>query len=253
MMQGRFPIFSFVAAAMIAMVLGACEKNAPTSVVIEQEPSVDALVATVLNGGGTFRDVEFQSLIATSTGHQVIPFDPNDPVDQEIYDGIRTALGKVLTRFNQADSPTSAVGRINEVSGYFEDALREEIDRMPELNCEIPRTAAGNLQRVGYPDLIIHHQASGRVAYLDPKLVEQGSLTSSLRTFYFTPKTETNKVLHDAHHLLVGIEHDGKVGAWRFLRWHLVDLTRFKITLKAEFQAGNAELYRPDLIIGTGE
>ena len=77
-------------------------------------------------------------------------------------------------------------------------------------------------------------------------------MNSSLRTFYFTPQTETNKVLHDANHLLVGIEHDGNTGKWRYLRWHLVDLSGFKVRLKAEFQASNEDLYRPELIIRTG-
>ena len=78
-------------------------------------------------------------------------------------------------------------------------------------------------------------------------------MDSSLRTFYFTPRTETNKLFYDAHHLLIGIEHDGNTGNWKFLRWHLVDLTRFKVTLKAEFQANNKDIYRPELILQSGE
>lgn len=236
-----------------SLLLPGCERHPPVQVVIEETPSVESLVTTVLNGGGTYRDVPFASLIESSTGHRVLPLDPSDPVDGEILAGIRGALSRVLRRFNRSDSPTHVEARINEVSSHFEEALLEEINRDPALECELPRTEEGNLQRAGYPDLLVRHPASGRIAYLDPKLVEDGSLDSSLRTFYFTPRTETNKVLVDAHHLLVGIEHDGNTGKWKYLRWHLVDLTRFEVTLKAEFQANNRDLYRPELIVETVE
>ncbi len=235
------------------LILAACERGTAPQVVIEQEPSVEALVNTVLNGGGTFRDVPFSTLIQVSTGRQVIPMNPEDPADAEILDGIDEAMRRVLERFNQADSVTHRESRINEVSAYFETALIEEIDRIPELECHYPRTAEGNLQRAGYPDLMIRHPESGRVVYLDPKLVQEGSLESDLRTFYFTPTVQTRKVLYDASHLLVGIEHDGNTGKWRYLRWHLVDLHHFKVRLKAEFQASNQDLYRPELIIRSGE
>jgi hypothetical protein len=236
----------------VSLAFFACDRGEVPQVVIEREPSVPALVTTVLNGGGTFRDVPFAELIETSTGKQVLPMSPEDPVDGEILGIIDEAMGKVLLRFNRDDSETYAASRINEVSSFFENALIEELDRAPELECKHPRTTAGNLQRAGYPDLMIRHLESGRVVYLDPKLVQEGSMNSSLRTFYFTPQTETNKVLHDANHLLVGIEHNGNTGKWRYLRWHLVDLSRFKVRLKAEFQASNEDLYRPELIIRTG-
>lgn len=230
-----------------------CERAEHPRIVIEKEPSVDGLVSTVLNGGGTFSDVEFSKLIESSTGNLVLPFNPREPVDAEILAAINSALRTVLERFNRPDTPTNSEKRINEVSSYFETALLEELDRAPELSCGYPRTAEGNLQRAGYPDLMIRHLQSDRVVYFDPKLVAEGSLDSSLRTFYFTPRNETNKVLHDANHLLVGIEHDGNTGNWKFLRWHLVDLTRFRVTLKAEFQASNRDLYIPDLIIESAE
>lgn len=238
----------------VASVLGAgCDRPEPVQVVIEKEPSVDGLVETVMNGGGTFSDVPFSSLIETTTGNRILPFDPQDPVDAEILRGIEEAMDRIFEAFNRSDSITYQERRINEVSAYFEEALMEEISSLPGLECTHPRTAEGNLQRSGYPDLLIRHTASGRVAYLDPKLVREGSMDSSLRTFYFTPRRKTNKVLHDAHHLLLGIEHDGNTRNWKYLRWHLVDLSAFEVTLKAEFQASNRDLYRPELIVDSRE
>mgnify|MGYP000087605745 CR=1 FL=1 len=231
-----------VAALLLWVLMSGCGRPEPVQVVIEAEPSVESLVSTVLNGGGTFTDVDFAMLIETSTGNRVLPLNPEEPVDAEILDGIDRAIGEVVATLNQPGSPTHKEGRINEVSSYFEEGLIEVLDRAPEFECGHPRTAEGNLQRSGYPDLFIRHVASGRVIYLDPKLVAEGSLDSSLRTFYFTPRKETNKVLYDAHHLLVGIEHDGNTGEWKYLRWHLVDLTRLKFTLKAECPASNRDL-----------
>ncbi|MGI9242921.1 MAG: hypothetical protein ACR2RV_19135, partial [Verrucomicrobiales bacterium] len=105
----------------------------------------------------------------------------------------------------------------------------------------------------GYPDLKITHTASGRIAYLDPKLFEAGSENSSFRSFYYEPKTETNKVLEDAHHLLLGIEHDGRDGEWQFTGWHLVDLSELKVRLKPEFQASNRDLYGEEAVLSSGE
>lgn len=230
-----------------------CERQTAPQVIIQSEPSVESLVSSVLNGGGVYRDVAFSQLIETSTGNRVLPMNPEEPVDAEILAGLEAAIARVLKKFNRDSSPTNTESRINEVSAYFEEALLGEIGADPAMECDYPRTAEGNLQRAGYPDLMIRHIESGRVIYLDPKVVADGSMKSSLRTFYFTPRRETNKVLHDAHHLLVGIEHDGNTGNWKFLRWHLVDLTAFKVTLKAEFQANNKNIYRPELILQSGK
>ena len=101
----------------------------------------------------------------------------------------------------------------------------------------------------GYPDLMLTHIASGRICYLDPKLFESSSRASTLRTFYYQPKPQSGKVHHDAHHLLVGIEHDGNDGAWEFTGWELVDLADFHVRLKAEFQGSNRDIYRDELIL----
>jgi hypothetical protein len=127
---------------------------------------------------------------------------------------------------------------------------------------------------------------SKRVFYLDPKLYAAGSRDSSFRTFYFEPKRSTNKVRDDAVHFVVGFEHQlplrsGSASApsetgsgspkeggsaspltrrgnaeaaktiWKFTRWDLVDLSRFTVKLKAEFQGSNRDMYRPEAIVAS--
>jgi hypothetical protein len=38
---------------------------------------------------------------------------------------------------------------------------------------------------------------------------------------------------------------------WKFTRWDLVDLSHFKVKLKAEFQGSNRDMYRPEAIVAT--
>ena len=113
-----------------------------------------------------------------------------------------------------------------------------------------PRRVVSHQSGARYPDLRVVDKATGRVLYLDPKLYAKSSRHSSLRTFYFTPKRETNKVNEDAHHLIAGIEHD-KVGSEvKFTRWELIDLSGFRVRLKAEFEGSNADMYREAAVVG---
>lgn len=214
----------------------------------------DALIQWLLEDGRDLKSVPFSEVVRATSGRKVIPVDAKREADRALLAGLGLALDRALARLNKPDSPAQKQRRINEVSSHFETAIREEINAMPGFSCELPRTAAGSIQRSGYPDLRVVEKAGGRVVYLDPKLYEKGNRESSLRTFYFEPKRETNKILEDAHHLLVGIEHDGREGGiWRFLQWELVDLSHLRVRLKAEFQGSNRDLYKPEAIVGRGD
>jgi hypothetical protein len=39
--------------------------------------------------------------------------------------------------------------------------------------------------------------------------------------------------------------------SWNFTRWDLVDLSRFTVKLKAEFQGSNRDMYRPEAIVAS--
>jgi hypothetical protein len=249
--------------------------------------AVDQLIPWLLDEDQQLRGVPFSELIFDATGRKVLPFAANNAVDQRVAKAISAACDETMKRLNAPDSAIQNVGRINEVSSYFEDTLREVLNTTPGLQCDFPVTVEGKLQRSGYPDLRITDLESKRVFYLDPKLYAAGSRDSSFRTFYFEPKRSTNKVRDDAVHFVVGFEHQpplrsGSASApsetgsgspnkeggsasplarrsnaeatktiWKFTRWDLVDLSRFTVKLKAEFQGSNRDMYRPEAIVAS--
>jgi hypothetical protein len=218
----------------------------------EKTDAVDKLIPWLLDESAALKGIRFADVIAATSGRRVIPVDRADKDDQRILAAIGTALDAVLEELNAPTSKTRTARRVNEMSSHFENAIQARLNTTPGYTCDFPRTAAGHIQRSGYPDLVLHDKATGRAYYLDPKLFAAGSKTSSLRTFYFEPKRETNKVTEDARHLIVGIEHrrdaDGTV---RFLHWDLIDLGAFRVRLKAEFEGSNADLYRPEATVGS--
>lgn len=208
-----------------------------------QEHGDAALVKSLLGEKLSERSFDFSTITEACSGKRVLPL-TDGPAHARVTAAINKALEETLVELNKEDSPVRKLRRINEASKFFEDGLLVRLNATPGLRCEVPPTRAGVHQRSGYPDLRITDVATGIVFYLDPKLVEQGSAESTLRTFYFEPKDETLKITDDAVHLLVGIEHDGHDGQWTFTGWRLVDLSTLKVRLKAEFQASNADLYR---------
>jgi len=228
---------------------------------------VDQLIPWLLDEDEQLRGVPFSEVIFDTTGKKLLPFDENNTVDRRVARAISAACDETVKRFNAPDSAIQNVNRINEVSSRFEDTLRELLNATAGLRCDFPLTAEGKLQRSGYPDLRITDLESKRVFYLDPKLYAAGSRDSSFRAFYFEPRKATNKVRDDAVHFVVGFEHlpreagsgsplarhsrDAANATWKFTRWDLVDLSRFQVKLKAEFQGSNRDMYRPEAIVAS--
>jgi hypothetical protein len=233
----------FTSAKVCSLVMICCCQQVKAG---EVAPFVDWL----LEDEERMEDVRFAEVVTAVSGKRVLAMDLAEAGDAELLDEIERALEAMFGAFSEADHPIHQVGRVNEVSRYLEEFLLARLDSVEGLSCQIPANASGELQRSGYPDLRLSHDASGRVFYLDPKVYKAGSETSSFRTFYFEPKRRTNKILDDASHLIVGISHLGKVdGTWQFDAWKLVDLIDFRVRLKAEFQASNRELYKDASVI----
>ncbi len=233
-------VFPSVSSVVLLFFIWAATLQAEESIT---EKADAALVHNLLAEDLGSRNFSFATVAEATSGKRVIPLDLENPAHRRVVETVETALAATLEAMNRPDSPVRQLRRINEASRLFEEDLLARLHAAPGIDCTVPETRAGNRQRSGYPDLEITDRESGAVFYLDPKLAEQTSIASTLRTFYFEPKDETLKINKDAVHLLVGIEHDGQSGAWTFTGWRLVDLSRLRVRLKAEFQASNAELY----------
>jgi len=217
-----------------------------------EKNAVDQLIPWLLDESKELRGIAFSEVIFDTTGKRVLPIDRTNELDKRVIKQIGAALDETLKRLNAAENPVQKADRINEVSSHVEDSLRELLNATPGLTCDFPHTASDKIQRSGYPDLRIVDTASKRVFYVDPKLYAAGSRDSSFRTFYFEPKIATNKVRDDAVHLIAGVEHQSRDGGrWQFTRWDLVDLSQFRVKLKAEFQGSNRDMYRPEAIVAS--
>jgi hypothetical protein len=218
----------------------------------DKPPVVQTLIPWLLDESESLKGIPFSEVNAATSGKRVLPIDRADKETQRILAAIGESLDEVLRRMNALDSPVRDARRVNEMSSHFEKALREALNARSGFSCSTPKTKSGRTQRSGYPDLRLVDTATKRVFYLDPKLFAAGSKSSSLRTFYFEPKRTTNKVNDDAVHLIAGIEHQrDQGGAIRFTRWELIDLANFRVKLKAEFEGSNADLYRPEAVVGS--
>jgi hypothetical protein len=241
----RRRIFCVIIASLVTVASSAQDEN---------KPSVDQLVPWLLREDQELREIPFSQVVFAATGKRVLAIDPKNESESNVIKKVSDVLNEVMKCMNAPDSPVQNLARINEASSHFEDLLRELLNRVPGFTCDFPHTSADRLQRSGYPDLRLVETATSRVFYLDPKLYAAGSRDSSFRTFYFEPKITTNKVRDDAVHLLVGFEHAPRTdGHWIFTRWDLVDLSHFKVRLKAEFQGSNRDIYRPEAILATSE
>ncbi|MBT8036211.1 MAG: hypothetical protein KJO21_01585 [Verrucomicrobiae bacterium] len=217
-----------------------------------QTSSTHDLIRHLLHQDLGTRTFPFPDVIFASSGKTVTPLNLQLPAHQTILNEINRAARKAIAEFNASNSPVRKLSRINEASRYFEDHLRKNLNTHPALTCSIPQNTQGHKQRSGYPDLLITHTtANGATthAYLDPKIFAEKSQASSLRSFYFEPRTRTLKIHHHAIHLLLGISHDGKDGAWTFSHGKIADLSALNVRLKVEFQASNRDLYHPKTTI----
>lgn len=212
---------------------------------------VRTLIEWLFKEDAGLRSIPFSEVIAATSGKKIIPFDPKNSDDRRVAARIGEVMDAVLAQVN-GDEKLASIRRINEVSSHFENLMREKLNAVPDFSCAVPLTKEGRVLRSGYPDLRLVDKPTGRVFYLDPKLYARGSRESTFRTFYFEPRQGTNKVNDDAHHFIVGIEHDRGEKGWRFTRWELIDLANFRVRLKAEFEGSNRDMYRPEAVVGSG-
>ena len=184
----------------------------------------------------------FKEVIKESTGYEVLPINESYAT---IVDEIKQTLAANLIKLSDRVK-SHYTGRSNELGNFLDAELMKIINTIPHFMARRPATASGREQSAGYPDLILN--AHGKTLYLETKIYQPKTKTSTLRTFYFKPTEKENiKVNHSCPHILIGFEVEslGKNNRSPFMvkDFEIVDLFDLKVNFKPEFNANNPMIY----------
>ena len=198
-----------------------------------------------------FEGVSFPVIVESSTGYKVLSIDKKR--DADLIEDL-SAIARIITnRYYKTpitrDTYKSVIGkkpkafRPNEVGRILE----YEIYNTPKNFKVISKVQL--LKQVGYPDVKIIEK-TGRISFLDIKATTRPDVGSP-RDFYYSTKEKTlKKINSDGFHLLLGfIIKETEPEKYITIGWKLVDLSKIKVSIKAEFNADNLEIYKPETII----
>ena len=198
-----------------------------------------------------FEGVSFSLIVESSTGYKVWSVDKKR--DADLIDDISTIARIITNRYYNTpitrDTYKSVIGkkpeafRPNEVGRILEYEIYNTSKNFKVISKVQP------LKQVGYPDIKIIEK-TGKICFLDIKATTRPD-KGSPRDFYYSTKEKTlEKINSDGFHLLLSfIIKESNPEKFITIGWKLVDLSKIKVGLKAEFNADNLEIYKPEAII----
>lgn len=185
-------------------------------------------------------ELYFRDVIKASTSHNIEPFNQETltvmaVVENWISNNFTNLSNEVVNEYN---------GRANELGNFVEKKLREGLSKIPGVKCVRPSLANGKIQSSGYPDCLI--EINGFKVYADVKTYQTKTCDSNLRSFFYQP-TNNNKIHFEAPHCIIGFETESLGGdnksPFKIIGFKIVDVFNLKVKFKAEFNAGNSEIY----------
>ena len=187
------------------------------------------------------KEVPFNLVIESISGCKVIPFDLSDLYDKELLGKLKLVAIESARRVNTKGIESA---RPNEVGNYIEAFVKSAMDEQG-LEPSTPTGKVGKGKAMGYPDIIF--QFKGKPQYLECKTYNIKNISSTQRSFFFSP-SEDFKVIHDAHHLILSFETfvDRKKGIkniYRCRHWKILSIENLLVDVKHEFNSNNKRIY----------
>ena len=87
---------------------------------------LQSTVTALMNNEQELRDVPFSNVVHAATGKRVMPLNKTNAIDAELIMKIGGAMDQVLRKLNAPDGAAQKQRRINEVSAFFEAAMKAE-------------------------------------------------------------------------------------------------------------------------------
>ncbi|MFW6121659.1 MAG: hypothetical protein ACOC80_12300 [Petrotogales bacterium] len=190
----------------------------------------EQLISAVVKAPQVIEYVSFPEIVEFTSGYKVIPLDLESQQDKELFNKV-SGSSKHYIELCKRTRRRLQGNRINEVGNAIEEEFTQELERNG--------LDAKKLGEAGYPDMKLIDEY-GRTTYLESKATSKG-WESTLRSFYYTTG---KKIDTDARHLLIGWRvNEERDKYWQIIGCRIVDLSRIKLRLKSEFNAGNKDLY----------
>jgi len=218
-----------------------------------QEKYIKALEETIKQFLKPLNNIPFKIAVKAISSCNVIPFDRNNPKDEQLLKDLVEAAKIATGRANMAGIFTR---RANEVGNHIEPFMIDALNNVG-LIADRPRTREGNKKAVGYPDIYLKDR-HGRQNYVECKTYNEQNYQTTQRSFYFSPaeRQENFKVAHDARHLIVSFkieraERNGK-NAFVPVYWKIFSIDNLTGQIKHEFNASNKQMYTKEALLAEG-
>ncbi len=226
---------------------------APAGASIADGPLVHWLLQQ--NGGKDAIAVPLADLVLAVSGRNVLSVDAGNPADAAVVAKLGGVMDRVLPGMNKPESPAHVVGRLDEVTAFFEDAIRSFAATVPGLSCPgVPGEEALMTHVAGaFPAFQVLDAASGKTYYLGVTLYPTGGREAAVRALRFDPMDAAPHLPVDGACLLVAIEHNGKTGKdIAFLNWELIDAAKLQTRVAVTFEATQSDVHLPGTVLNDG-
>jgi len=197
------------------------------------------------------KTLPLSDVIESISGYKVIPFEKEDPKNQEILKKLKKAADLAGKSINEKGI---VLRRANEVGNHIEPFVKEALINVG-FNADIPKTKSGKKQAAGYPDLAFWDE-KGFFGYLECKTYNFRNLSSNQRTFYLSP-SKSFKITRDAPHLIISYEiyvdgTSGNKNIYKCKKWKILTAENLPMKVKHEFNSSNRNMYSESAQLSEG-
>ena len=134
------------------------------------------------------KEIPFNLVIESLTGKKVIPFDSNDPEDNELLDILKDVTLVAGRKINESGIIRARANEVgNDIEGFVKSAMEGHT-----LSPDIPSGTSGKKKAMGYPDIIFYYK--DKPYYLECKTYNQENIGTTQRSFYFSPPQRISRL-----------------------------------------------------------
>ena len=219
----------------------------------EQEKYIKELEKTISQFLKPLKNIPFKIAIKAMSGCNVIPFDKDNPQDQQLLKDLIEATKIGAKNANQRGIFTR---RENEVGNHIEPFMIDALNKIG-LKADRPETKEGKKKAVGYPDIFVKDR-NNRPNYIECKTYNERNYQTTQRSFYFSPAERSTdfKVIYDARHIIISFKIDraerGDKKAFVPVYWKIFSTDNLIGQIKHEFNSTNKQMYTQEALLAEG-